>query len=99
MRVPVAVPVTVGLNVTWIVMAMFGLSVTGKVAPEKVNPAPARLAALTVTGPVPVEVSVTGSVTAVPTGSFPKLMVEVLRLSVAVAGAVTLMAADPVTFV
>ena len=58
---------------------MFGLSVTGNVAPENVKPAPVRLAELTVTAELPVEVSVTGRVTGVPTGSLPKLKVVVLK--------------------
>lgn len=81
-REPEAAPVVVGSNVTWIVIAMVGFSVTGNVAPEKEKPVPVKLAALTVTGAVPVEVRVTGSVTGVPTASFPKLMVVVLRVRV-----------------
>ena len=60
---------------------MFGFSVTGNVAPENVKPAPVRLAALTVTADVPVEVRVTDCVSAVPTGSSPKLTLFVLKLS------------------
>ncbi len=69
-------------------MAMFGFNVTGKVAPENVNPAPVTLAALTVTAAEPVEVSVTGSVTAVPTGSSPKLKMVLLRVSTELTGLV-----------
>ena len=61
---------------------MFGLNVTGKVAPEYVKPVPARVTALTVTAEVPVEVSLTGRVAAVPIGSLPKLKVVVLRASI-----------------
>ena len=78
--VPEAVPVAVGSNCTWMVMAMVGFRVTGNVAPEKLNPAPVILAALTVTGDVPVEVRVTDEVSAVPTGSLPKLRLLLLRV-------------------
>ena len=67
-RVPDAAPTAVGLNWTGIVIAIVGLSVTGNVAPENVNPAPVIFAAFTVTGDVPVEVSVTIWVTGVPIG-------------------------------
>jgi hypothetical protein len=59
---PDAAPAVVGLNFTWSVTDWLGLSVTGKVAPESVNPVPLRAAALIVTGAVPDEVSVTGRV-------------------------------------
>jgi hypothetical protein len=49
------------------------------VAPEKVKPMPDRVAVLTVTGEVPVEVSVIGRVTGTPTGASPKFKVVVLR--------------------
>ena len=62
-------------------MAIFGFRVTGNVAPETEKPTPVRLAALTVTGEVPVDVSVTGKLAAVPTGSSPKLKLVVLKLS------------------
>lgn len=78
---PDAAPVAAGSNCTRIVMAMFGFSVTGNVAPEKVNPAPVMLAPLTVTADVPVEVRVSDWLVAVPTGSFPKLKLALLKLS------------------
>lgn len=80
-RVPVAAPEVVGSNCTWMVTAMDGFSVTGKVAPVNVNPVPEMLAPLTITGAVPDEVSVTGWLTVVPTGSLPKLTLLVLRVS------------------
>ena len=67
---------------------MFGFSVTGNVAPENVKPAPVRLAALTDTGEVPVEVRVKGSVIGVPTGSSPKFRVVELRERTGLAGLV-----------
>ena len=56
---PVSAPPAVGSNCTVSVAVEFGLRVSGKVAPETVNPAPATAAALTVTATVPVEDSVT----------------------------------------
>jgi len=61
-------------------MAIFGFRVTGNVAPEKLNPVPVMLAALMVTGDVPVEERVTGCVTDVPTGSLPKLRLLLLKV-------------------
>jgi hypothetical protein len=63
-------------------MAMFGFSVTGNVAPEKANPEPVMLAALTVTGDVPVELRVRGCVRAVPTGSLPKFTLLLLKVRI-----------------
>ena len=57
--VPVDAPTVAGSNCTCIVIAMVGFRVTGKVAPDIVNPEPVRLTALTVTGELPVEVRVT----------------------------------------
>ena len=79
-NLPEAVPALVGSNCTWTLTAMFGFRVIGNVAPEKLNPAPAMLAALTVTADVPVEVRETGSVSAVPTGSLPKLRLLLLKV-------------------
>ena len=67
---------------------MVGLSVTGNVAPEKVKAVPVKLAALTVTGEVPVEVSVTDRVAVVPTGSSPKFSAVVLTVSTGLEGLV-----------
>jgi hypothetical protein len=62
------------------VIAILGCSVTGNVAPEKVKPGPVILAALTVTGVVPVELSLSGCVKAVPTGSLPKFRLLLLKV-------------------
>jgi hypothetical protein len=77
---PEALPAVVGSNCTWIVMAIFGFRVTGKVAPENVKPAPETAAPLTVTGELPVEVRVTGRLIVVLRGSSPKFKLLVLRL-------------------
>jgi hypothetical protein len=58
------------------------LRVSGNVAPETVNPAPATVAALTVTAAVPVEDSVTVCVVAVFAVTLPKPMLPALTLSV-----------------
>ena len=78
--VPDAAPVVIGSNCAWMVRPMVGFSVTGNVAPVNVNPVPVIDAPLMVTGAVPDEVSVTGWLTVVPTGSSPKL--TLLALSV-----------------
>jgi hypothetical protein len=59
-NVPVIAPATVGAACTWSVAVCFGLSVSGKIAPETVNPVPLIVAELIVTAAVPVEVSVIG---------------------------------------
>ena len=79
--VPETGPAAVGSNCTWTVIAIPGFSVTGNIAPEKVNPAPAMVAELTVTADVPVEVRVTDIVTGVPTSTLPKLRLAVLKVS------------------
>lgn len=78
-REPDTAPAVVGSNRTWIVMATVGFRVTGKVAPENENPAPVMVALLTVTGELPVEVSVTGKLTGVFKGSSPKFRLVVLN--------------------
>jgi hypothetical protein len=55
---PFPVPVAVGANCTCKVIDCVGFSVTGKLPPTIVKPAPEIAAELTVTGDVPVEVSV-----------------------------------------
>ena len=59
---PVTAPAAVGSNCTSSVIARVGFRVTGKVAPDIVKPVPLSVAELMVTGAVPVEVNVTGSV-------------------------------------
>jgi hypothetical protein len=55
--------------------------VTGKVAPDIVNPVPLNDAELMVTGADPVEVNVTGSVDAVFTVTSPKARLAALTLN------------------
>jgi hypothetical protein len=68
---PGTAPAVVGSNSTSSVSAKFGFKVTGNVAPEIANPIPINVAELMVTGPVPVELNVTGWVVGVFTGTLP----------------------------
>jgi hypothetical protein len=78
---PLAAPVNVGLNCTCSVTAWVGFSVTGKLPPAIVNPVPVIAAELTVTGDVPVDVSVSDCVVAVFAVTLPKLRLEALTVS------------------
>jgi len=80
-RVPESVAAAVGSNTTCTVTPMPGFRVTGKVAPENVKPVPVRVAELTVTAVLPLEVSDTDWVAAVPTGSSPKFRLVLLNVS------------------
>jgi len=75
----------VGSNFTLKVTDWVGFSVTGKVAPDIVNPVPVNAAELMVTGAVPVEVNVTGSVDAVFTVTLPKARLAGLMVNVGTA--------------
>ena len=59
-----------------------GFNVSGKVAPETENPVPLTLAALTVTGAVPVEDRITDWVAGELTKTSPKEMLVALMLNV-----------------
>ena len=78
-------PVAVGSNCTSSVIARVGFKVTGKVAPDIVKPVPDNVAELMVTGAVPVEVSVTGSVDGVFTVTLPKARLSGLIVNVGTA--------------
>ena len=54
---PLAEPATVGLKLTWRLSDCPGLRVVGKLAPDKLKPAPEILAEFTVTALVPEEVN------------------------------------------
>ena len=75
---PLADPVTAGSNCTCNVTACVGFSVVGTLPPTIVKPAPVIAAELTVTGAVPVDVSVNDWVVAVFTVTLPKLKVAAL---------------------
>ena len=70
---PLAPPGDVGSNCTCSVVDWVGLSVTGKPPPTIVKPAPVIAAEFTVTGDVPVDVSVNDCVVGVFTVTLPKL--------------------------
>ena len=78
---PVTAPAAVGSNCTSSVIARFGFKLTGKVAPEIAKPVPFNVAELMVTGDVPVEVNVTGSVDAVFTVTLPNAKFAVLMVN------------------
>ena len=75
--------VAIGLNCTLRVAVWVGFSVRGKVAPETENPVPLTLAAVTVTGAVPVEDRIIDWVAGEFTRTSPKEMLVALMLNVA----------------
>jgi hypothetical protein len=78
---PLAAPADVGRNCTCSVIDCVGFSVTGTLPPTIVKPAPVMAAELTVTGAVPVEVSVNDCVVAVFTVTLPKLRLAALTVN------------------
>jgi hypothetical protein len=84
---PVAAPAVVGSNCTSSVTARLGFKVTGNVAPDIVNPVPLSVPELTVTGAVPVEVNVTGSIDGVFKATLPNVKSVALIVNVAPATA------------
>lgn len=78
---PLTEPVDAGLNCTCSVNDCVGARVTGKVSPTTAKPAPMTAAELTVTGSVPVDVSVNDCIVDVFTETFPKLKLPVLTAS------------------
>jgi hypothetical protein len=88
---PLAVPAVVGLKAIASVADCPAVRVNGKLAPEKVKPVPLRDAALTVTEPVPEEVSVTDWEAVAATFIVPKLMLVAPTVSVGVVTAPRLM--------
>ena len=74
-----------GSNFTLKVTDWVGFRVTGKVAPDIVNPVPVNAAELMVRGAVPVEVNVTGSVDAVFTVTLPNARLAGLMVNVGTA--------------
>jgi hypothetical protein len=85
---PLAAPVAVGSNWTCSVIDWVGLNVTGRPPSVIVKPPPVIAAELTVTGAVPVEVSVSDCVVAVFTVTLPKLSVPALTASCGLAATV-----------
>jgi hypothetical protein len=78
---PLAVPVDVGRNCTCHVTSWPGFSVTGRLPPTSAKPAPVIVAEFTVTGAVPVDVSVNDCVVDVFTVTFPKLRLAALTVN------------------
>jgi hypothetical protein len=81
---PLAAPAVVGLKVTVRVTLWPGLRVTGKLAPDTVNPAPVTAPELIVRSPVPEEVIFTDCVVGVLRFTLPNDRLAVLRLRVGV---------------
>lgn len=77
---PEAEPAAVGLKCTVRTTAWPASRDTGKLPPETEKPDPVAESDLMVTGTLPVEVTVTDFVTAVPTATSPNCMEDVLRL-------------------
>jgi hypothetical protein len=97
---PVVVPAAAGLNCTLTLAVWPGFNESGKFAPEAVNPAPESVAALTVTGVVPVDDKMTVCAAAAPTSTLPKLMLLVLIVSsdVTAFSCKPKLSAEPATF-
>jgi hypothetical protein len=75
---PLAEPVAVGRNCTCSVIDWVGFNVAGRPPPTIVKPAPLIAAEFTVTGEVPVDISVNDCVEAVFTVTLPKLRLPAL---------------------
>ena len=78
---PLVTPVNVGRNWTCNVTVWAGFSVTGRLPPTMVKLAPVMVAEFTVTGDVPVDVSVSDCIVAVFTATLPKLSVAALTIN------------------
>ena len=78
---PAIAPAVVGSNWTFSVNVCVGFSVTGKLPPTIVKPAPVMAAEFTVAAEVPVELSVNVIVFAVFTVSLPKLRLDALSVN------------------
>src|SRR5258708_15582235 len=85
---PLAVPADVGRNCTCSVIDCIGFSVTGTLPPTMVKPTPVIAAVFTVTGAVPVEVSVNDWVVALFAVTLPKLKVAALMVNCGLGAAV-----------
>jgi hypothetical protein len=85
---PLADPVAVGRNCTCNVTVWVGFNVTGKLLPTIVKPVPVIAAELTVTGAVPVDVSVSDCVVAVFTVTLPKLKLPALTVNCGLGAAI-----------
>ena len=82
---PVAAPAAVGSKVSVTLMAWPGFSVAGRLTGEAAKPLPVTATEFTVTGAVPVEVSVSVWVVALLTTTAPNAMLPVFRVRAGVA--------------
>jgi len=87
-KAPVTAPAVVGANFTVSFTEAVGFRVSGRDAPEIVKPAPEMDAAVTVTGLVPVDVTVRVCVAEEPTATLPKLRLVALNDNCGVPGVV-----------
>jgi hypothetical protein len=78
---PAAAPVAAGSNCTFSVADWAGFKVIGNLAPDIVKPLPFSVPELMVTGAVPVDVIVRGSVFAVFTVTLPNVKLDVLSVN------------------
>jgi hypothetical protein len=85
---PLAVPVVVGRNCTCNVTACPGFSVTGRLPPTIVKPAPVIAAEFTVAGAVPVDVKVTDCVVDVFTVTLAKFRLAALTVNLGLSATV-----------
>ena len=83
---PVAAPADAGVNCTCSVIDWVGFSVAGKLAPTMVKPLPVIAAELTVSGDVPLDVSVNDWVVEVLTVKLPKFRLAALTVSCGASG-------------
>jgi len=70
-RVPIATPVLKAAACTSIVTLCRGLRISGKLAPDTLNPTPIVVAEMMTTGDIPIAVTVTGNVVVDPRGTSP----------------------------
>jgi hypothetical protein len=83
---PVAAPVAVGLNCTFSVAVLPGLSVIGALTPFTANAEPLLLIDVRITGMLPADFSTIACVAAVFTGTLPNVTAVALAVRVSVAG-------------
>jgi hypothetical protein len=80
-KVPLAAPAALGSNCTLIVAVWLGFNVSGRVAPETLNPVPATVSKLTDTAAPPVDDRTSDCVAGVFKATLPKATLEELMLS------------------
>jgi len=83
---PVAAPTALGLNSKLSVAVSFGVKVIGKAPADIAKPAPVNVAALIITGAVPVDFKITDCVARVFTSTLPNATLDASMLRVRVPG-------------